>query len=111
VNLQGASGALDYDPVTEETSAPVEVWVIGAAAGGGYEVQAASGAGHRALLGQAIWLLRLFSVALTLKGWSRRSFRAKIAGWPSTHRRSQRRSDHVASILALGIVPYCRHFR
>jgi branched-chain amino acid transport system substrate-binding protein len=41
VNLQGASGALDYDPVTEETSAPVEVWVIGAAAGGGYEVQAA----------------------------------------------------------------------
>jgi ABC-type branched-subunit amino acid transport system substrate-binding protein len=41
VDVQGASGALNYDPVTEETSAEIQVWVIGAAAEGGYEVQAA----------------------------------------------------------------------
>jgi branched-chain amino acid transport system substrate-binding protein len=29
IDVQGASGALDYDPVTEETSAEIEVWVIG----------------------------------------------------------------------------------
>lgn len=28
VNLRGASGALDYDPQTEETSSPIEVWSI-----------------------------------------------------------------------------------
>lgn len=28
VNVRGASGELDYDPETEETSAPVERWVI-----------------------------------------------------------------------------------
>jgi ABC-type branched-subunit amino acid transport system substrate-binding protein len=41
VDVRGASGALDYDPVTEETSADIQVWVIGAAAEGGYEVQPA----------------------------------------------------------------------
>jgi branched-chain amino acid transport system substrate-binding protein len=41
VDVQGASGALDYDDETEETSAEIEVWVIGAAAEGGYEVQPA----------------------------------------------------------------------
>jgi len=41
VNVRGASGELDYDPVTEETSAPIQVWVIGANATGGFEVQAA----------------------------------------------------------------------
>ncbi len=30
INVQGASGALDYDPITEETSAEIQVWVIGA---------------------------------------------------------------------------------
>jgi branched-chain amino acid transport system substrate-binding protein len=30
IDVQGASGALDYDPTTEETSAEIEVWVIGA---------------------------------------------------------------------------------
>jgi branched-chain amino acid transport system substrate-binding protein len=38
VNVRGASGELDYDPVTEETSAPIQVWTIGASASGGYEV-------------------------------------------------------------------------
>jgi hypothetical protein len=28
VNLLGASGQLDYDPVTEETTGPIDVWVI-----------------------------------------------------------------------------------
>jgi branched-chain amino acid transport system substrate-binding protein len=28
VNVQGASGKLDYDPATEETSGPIEVWHI-----------------------------------------------------------------------------------
>ena len=28
VNLLGASGELDYDPETEETSGPIEVWAI-----------------------------------------------------------------------------------
>lgn len=32
IDVQGASGALDYDPITEETSAEIEVWVIGAEA-------------------------------------------------------------------------------
>ncbi len=41
VNVRGASGTLDYDPLTEETSAPIEVWVIRPAAGGGFEVQPA----------------------------------------------------------------------
>jgi ABC-type branched-subunit amino acid transport system substrate-binding protein len=38
VNVRGASGELDYDPVTEETSAPIQVWAIGPAAAGGFEV-------------------------------------------------------------------------
>lgn len=42
VNLQGASGTLDYDPMTEETTADIQVWVIGAAAAGGYEVTPAA---------------------------------------------------------------------
>jgi hypothetical protein len=29
IDVQGASGALDYDPITEETSAEIQVWVIG----------------------------------------------------------------------------------
>ncbi|MBM4367534.1 MAG: hypothetical protein FJ102_15080, partial [Deltaproteobacteria bacterium] len=37
VNVQGASGALDYDPVTEETTGPIDVWVI-AADGESFEV-------------------------------------------------------------------------
>ena len=37
--LEGES--LDYDPATEETSAPIQVWTIGAAADGSFEVQAA----------------------------------------------------------------------
>lgn len=28
VDVSGASGALDYDPATEETSAPIEVWTV-----------------------------------------------------------------------------------
>jgi branched-chain amino acid transport system substrate-binding protein len=28
VDIAGASGELDYDPATEETSAPIDVWVI-----------------------------------------------------------------------------------
>ena len=28
VNIDGASGALDFDPATEETTAPVDVWRI-----------------------------------------------------------------------------------
>lgn len=28
VNVRGASGALDYDPDTEETTAPIEVWTV-----------------------------------------------------------------------------------
>ena len=31
VNVRGASGELDYDPITEETTAPIEVWRISAA--------------------------------------------------------------------------------
>jgi ABC-type branched-subunit amino acid transport system substrate-binding protein len=38
VNVRGASGELDYDPATEETSAPIQVWTIGASADGGFEV-------------------------------------------------------------------------
>jgi branched-chain amino acid transport system substrate-binding protein len=33
-NLEGASGRLDYDPVTEETTAPIDVWTINAAGNG-----------------------------------------------------------------------------
>ncbi len=33
VDLDGASGALDYDPLTEETSGPVDLWIIDADAG------------------------------------------------------------------------------
>jgi hypothetical protein len=28
VNISGASGPLDYDPVTEETSVPIQVWTV-----------------------------------------------------------------------------------
>jgi hypothetical protein len=28
INVQGASGPLDYDPATEETTAPISLWVI-----------------------------------------------------------------------------------
>jgi branched-chain amino acid transport system substrate-binding protein len=28
INVRGTSGDLDYDPLTEETSAPIEIWVI-----------------------------------------------------------------------------------
>jgi branched-chain amino acid transport system substrate-binding protein len=28
VDVQGASGELDYDPATEETTAPIDVWVV-----------------------------------------------------------------------------------
>lgn len=31
VDIRGASGALDFDPTTEETAGPIEVWTIGAA--------------------------------------------------------------------------------
>jgi branched-chain amino acid transport system substrate-binding protein len=41
VNVRGASGELDYDPTTEETSAPIQVWAIAAAAGGEFEVRPA----------------------------------------------------------------------
>jgi ABC-type branched-subunit amino acid transport system substrate-binding protein len=41
INVRGASGLLDYDPATEETSAPIEVWVIRPGSAGGYEVQPA----------------------------------------------------------------------
>jgi len=33
IDVAGASGALDYDPATEETSGPVEVWTIGSPPG------------------------------------------------------------------------------
>jgi len=36
--VTGASGALDYDPLTEETVAPVDIWKI-AAGGGGFVVE------------------------------------------------------------------------
>jgi branched-chain amino acid transport system substrate-binding protein len=42
VNVRGASGTLDYDPATEETSAPIQVWVIRPATAGGHEVQPAT---------------------------------------------------------------------
>jgi branched-chain amino acid transport system substrate-binding protein len=38
VDLIGASGALDYDPLTEETKAPVDIWKI-AAGGASFEVE------------------------------------------------------------------------
>jgi branched-chain amino acid transport system substrate-binding protein len=41
INVRGASGLLDYDSTTEETSAPIQVWVVKPAAAGGYEVQPA----------------------------------------------------------------------
>ena len=28
IDVEGSSGALDYDPITEETFAPIEVWDI-----------------------------------------------------------------------------------
>lgn len=34
VNINGASGPLNYDPSTEETEAPIDVWVITASADG-----------------------------------------------------------------------------
>ncbi len=37
IDVAGASGALDFDPITEETTAAIEVWVINAA-GDGFEV-------------------------------------------------------------------------
>ena len=38
VNIDGASGALDFDPLTEETTAPVDVWrVVSSDAGFGFE--------------------------------------------------------------------------
>ena len=36
IDVKGSSGTLDYDPVTEETTAPMDVWVINAA-GDGFE--------------------------------------------------------------------------
>jgi branched-chain amino acid transport system substrate-binding protein len=33
VNVSGASGELDFDPVTREASAPIEVWTVTSAAG------------------------------------------------------------------------------
>jgi branched-chain amino acid transport system substrate-binding protein len=33
VNVSGASGELDFDPVTREASAPIEVWTVNSAAG------------------------------------------------------------------------------
>lgn len=36
VDVTGASGALDYDPKTGETAAPIEIWGIEAVPGGGY---------------------------------------------------------------------------
>ncbi|MBM4391419.1 MAG: hypothetical protein FJ090_09885 [Deltaproteobacteria bacterium] len=37
VNVQGASGALDYDPVTQETTGPIDIWKI-ASDGQSFEV-------------------------------------------------------------------------
>ena len=34
VNLEGASGHLDFDPETEETTGPVDVWVVNGDASG-----------------------------------------------------------------------------
>ncbi len=36
IDVKGSSGALDYDPATEETTAPMDVWVVNAA-GDGFE--------------------------------------------------------------------------
>jgi hypothetical protein len=33
VNVSGASGELDFDPVTRDASAPIEVWTVSSAAG------------------------------------------------------------------------------
>jgi branched-chain amino acid transport system substrate-binding protein len=39
INVRGASGELDYDPVTEETTAPVLRWTIVGDGMGGYEFE------------------------------------------------------------------------
>ena len=39
VNLTGASGTLDYDSLTGETAAPVNVWTISEDGSGGYELE------------------------------------------------------------------------
>ena len=40
VNVQGASGDLDYDPATEETKTPIEIWeIIGNTASGIYSIE------------------------------------------------------------------------
>lgn len=41
INVQGASGPLDYDPSTEETSAPISLWHVIASEGGprGYDFE------------------------------------------------------------------------
>jgi branched-chain amino acid transport system substrate-binding protein len=42
INVRGASGELDYDPATEETSGPIELWQIvpGGTSPSGYVVEA-----------------------------------------------------------------------
>jgi ABC-type branched-subunit amino acid transport system substrate-binding protein len=40
INVSGASGALDYDAATEETTAPIEVWRVSDNCEGGLEVEA-----------------------------------------------------------------------
>ncbi len=40
VNIHGASGKLDYDPITEETSAPIELWHIIETAPGVFAIRA-----------------------------------------------------------------------
>jgi ABC-type branched-subunit amino acid transport system substrate-binding protein len=39
IDVRGASGDLNYDPVTEETTAAIQVWVIGTGSGGEFEIQ------------------------------------------------------------------------
>jgi branched-chain amino acid transport system substrate-binding protein len=40
VNIQGASGDLDYDPATEETKTPIEIWeIVGTSATGIYSIE------------------------------------------------------------------------
>ncbi len=39
LNVNGASGTLDFDPATEETSAPIEVWRISDDCAGGDEIE------------------------------------------------------------------------
>ena len=39
VNVRGASGDLDYDPITEETVAPIQLWTVAGDASAGFRIE------------------------------------------------------------------------